>query len=361
MIYRGSRVLVLAVLGVSALSCGELPEEDPVAAGGEGTGDPSSAPSGTESQEQAFCPAPVRWLCDRGVKNVSGGSTTAEAAFATAIAGATAKMISGDYVLAGKLIYRTLLGMPHAVNFQERLDICKATGGLGVTSIDVGPCSGGSQQVSPHGFPSQTQSCAGNAATGGHYDQSQCIYKDREGLYFWDDGPSVPPEADNLLPARFFDSQDGRYAILFWPAGQKHDYCYHHNPTSYGHLKQNCDAFFLDNMNLICDQNFSSTLSWFNKKACQASARIMYQAVVSAGETAYRTTKTDVNYENRTYRPLPSNNGTPDPVCENECGEKQTRRADCSCTCSDDDERACNDMKYDWNGSTCGCTRPKDF
>jgi hypothetical protein len=57
--------------------------------------------------------------------------------------------------------------------------------------------------------------------------QNVCIYRDGVGKYYWDDGPSIPPEANASLPG--FDN----YILFFWPAGQVHDYCYHHGQAMY--------------------------------------------------------------------------------------------------------------------------------
>jgi hypothetical protein len=114
----------------------------------------------------------------------------------------------------------------------------------------------------------------------------------------------MPPAADRLLhfaTLDFFTIQ--RYATLFWPAGQRHDYCYHHGFATYSYSKEDCDSEFLAVTTAICDAKFDDILDWFKKQQCEAAAATMYAAVDVAGQSSYDATNTVVDYLRLSFTP----------------------------------------------------------
>jgi hypothetical protein len=210
-----------------------------------------------------------------------------------------------DHVLLGALYAKVLTDLRNAelrtlhkllrkattkVTMEDRRQICAETGGLLVTTVRVSPCSGGVQRVEPEGLPAQAQRCA--SGKGDKYFPA-CVYVDARGLYHWDDGPSSPPELEVLLPGQTREP----YKILFWVAGQLHDYCYHHGNATYGFSKAQCDDEFYEIMKEICKQDFPGVLNWFDKKECDVSALTFYKAVVKKGQSAFEATNTAVDYK----------------------------------------------------------------
>ena len=182
------------------------------------------------------------------------------------------------------------------VTWNMREQICTNTGGQRlVAKVKVSACVGGIQRIEPDGMPEQPQTCEGNIAASEYVGSPQCIYRDPDGLYMWDDGPSIPPEADAILATPLLSGPHKPYALIFWPAGQQHDYCYHHGRITYGYTREGCDDEFHATMRTICQQNHP-WWSAFNRQACLSAAAVMYDAVRVAGASAFNKTNTRVNY-----------------------------------------------------------------
>ena len=183
--------------------------------------------------------------------------------------------------------------VPHDV----RVKLCQGTGGI-LTSVSVFPCQNGVQRIQPSGLPVQWNRCEGG--NGYEYSGNQCVFKDPNGKYMWHDGPSTPTAADNWLPN--FRAADFRYVYMFWAPGQRHDYCYHHNPTTYGRSKADCDWEFLEQMLGMCNLNYdkdTTVNNWFHRPTCVATAGVMYEAVKHLGNDAWNATKTEAYYLDR--------------------------------------------------------------
>lgn len=63
-----------------------------------------------------------------------------------------------------------------------------------------------------------------------------------------------------------------------------HDYCYHHEPVTYGYSQRKCDDEFRKAMHQICGLDFKGVLDWFNKGKCKAAAEVMWKAVDVVGQ-----------------------------------------------------------------------------
>jgi hypothetical protein len=195
-----------------------------------------------------------------------------------------------------------LLSVPNfiGVSENERRRICAETRGLGLAHVSVQACVDGVQWVHADfldiepSLNSQPQLCEGGK--GMDYGIA-CVYADGRGQYYWDDGPSIPAAADGLLHVVLGHLTE-RYATLFWPAGQMHDYCYHHEPVTYGNSRSDCDDEFLGNMRGICNTpRWSWLWDWFDLAKCHLAAITMYGFVRSElADPAWEATKTLVNY-----------------------------------------------------------------
>lgn len=150
-----------------------------------------------------------------------------------------------DPTRAGKILLDLAVG--GGISKDGRMKICDATGGVYSDRLIVSSCSHGRVEVAPAGVPSQYQVCTNGK---GYTYTSACVYMDAGGAYYWDDGPSIPAVADALLPKAPYVKS---YQILFWLAGQEHDYCYHHH-WAYGYTKAQCDTQFRKSMDAICSQ-----------------------------------------------------------------------------------------------------------
>lgn len=77
-----------------------------------------------------------------------------------------------------------------------------------------------------------------------------CVNFDKQLNPLWDDGSSQPWFS-------YFLSL-GSYPRLFYNAGRRHDYCYHHNPVTYGRSKVTCDKGFLGDARSACENKFGT-------------------------------------------------------------------------------------------------------
>lgn len=130
-----------------------------------------------------------------------------------------------------------------------------------------------------------------------------CITFDREGNPLWDDGASklhpldwIPVDLLIGLPPGFFLPAPTTfgYPRLFYNAGVRHDYCYHHNPKTYGYSKGDCDKLFLGDMTKSCKHKFK----WWNpeRELCKRVATNYYLAVVAFGGDAFLRSNTIGRY-----------------------------------------------------------------
>lgn len=309
---RNSLALLL-ILGTAGTACDSLPEEE--AEPGAGAIDPSAIPAtpDLETSEQGLS---VGGIGSKAVKRTGGGSPVA----------------SNWPKVAHTLYEFAFAGRP--VTLPEREKICRETGGIGVFSVDVTSCRDGYQFVMPGRMDPQVQRCT--EGTGRRYSPSQCVYRDHLGQYFFDDGPSVPPGAERFLPGRFLTGGDSRYAVLFWSAGQEHDYCYHHTHTYPNRFKKRCDDDFLVNMNRICNQAHEGVMGLsFNRLSCKAAAQAMYNAVDLGGNEAYANMKTIVYFAGKPAPYVPVG-GSDNGECDVVCGEGTHREPPPACGCEPD-------------------------
>jgi hypothetical protein len=197
------------------------------------------------------------------------------------------------------------------VSREERKRICEATRGRFADKVVVEPCINGFQNVRPYGERFRDTEPQGQRCTEGtgndYFDQ--CVYVDLNDMYYFDDGPSMKPWQEALTPGRL-TSGDHRYVVLFWEAGQKHDYCYHHSPT-YGFRRELCDNDFDNQMHQICKNShkglFEIPRTSYNRDACTAVAKLMAAAVRHHPEAteAYHNMKTFVRYMEPKELPKP--------------------------------------------------------
>jgi hypothetical protein len=201
------------------------------------------------------------------------------------------------------------------VSLEDRKQICKETGGTFTSSLEVSACQSGDAVLSPaadSGLPTQYQSCdRGN----GYTYSNVCVYNDADGSYYWDDGPSIPGTANNTLPGSVYYN----YIVLFWPAGQWHDYCYHHGQITYGYDKNECDSRFYSLIFSLCteDTKLSNKLSWYYAANCVQAAQLAREAVEKFGDSAFSYVSTVVYFEGKYSSPTNSTNENVSPAIIN--------------------------------------------
>jgi hypothetical protein len=101
-----------------------------------------------------------------------------------------------------------------------------------------------------------------------------CVSKDQSGVTLFFDGCTGP---------------SGGHADLFYPACVKHDYCYHHEPSSNGYKQIDCDKQFLNEALDLCTQAD-------DQKKCRNWAKAMYRAVRGFGGIAFNCADYEANY-----------------------------------------------------------------
>lgn len=123
-------------------------------------------------------------------------------------------------------------------------------------------------------------------ATGSLKTGEACKQRNADGGVMYFNGCSAP---------------EGKYKDLFFRACIIHDLCYHHEPQTNGKSKIDCDDDFLKNMKKICKKTNPLSLE------CGIAAQTFYAAVASAGDTAFRCSKENVQYPtDMDQLPLPS-------------------------------------------------------
>lgn len=98
---------------------------------------------------------------------------------------------------------------------------------------------------------------------------------------------------DGLGRQLFFDGctgPSGGHTELFYPACIKHDYCYHHEPSTNGYAQADCDRQFLANTLDLCVQAQDQT-------KCRRWAKSMYWGVRMFGKVAYHCADYEASYE----------------------------------------------------------------
>jgi hypothetical protein len=184
------------------------------------------------------------------------------------------------------------VGTSTSVSLDQRKAICRETGGTFSSAITVSPCNDGVVSIAPAGLSTQTQEC--NRGTGATYNNS-CVYKDRSGRYLWDDGPSIEGWQNDSLPGNM------NYILLFWPAGQWHDYCYHHGERAYGYTREACDARFYSLMYGLCSElgKNNQQFTWYVQANCVNAASLARTAVDVGGGPAFSRTSSLVDFEGK--------------------------------------------------------------
>lgn len=82
----------------------------------------------------------------------------------------------------------------------------------------------------------------------------------------------------------------GSYGDLFFKACTLHDFCYHHEPSTSGKSKQQCDNKFLKDTLATCEELSDG------KKRCKAMAYSFYLAVRAAGSKSWNCSKLPAQY-----------------------------------------------------------------
>lgn len=82
----------------------------------------------------------------------------------------------------------------------------------------------------------------------------------------------------------------GNYGEVFFQACVYHDFCYHHEPTSNGYSKEDCDSKFLLDMMDICKYEQA------DDHDCEGSAKWFYRAVDFFGGSSWDCSKQPASY-----------------------------------------------------------------
>jgi hypothetical protein len=79
------------------------------------------------------------------------------------------------------------------------------------------------------------------------------------------------------------------YGKFFFNSCVIHDHCYHHEPSSNGKSKRDCDTKFLAHLETQCKNHP-------NRADCTRMAKRFYQAVALFGNSAWSCSDTQTNY-----------------------------------------------------------------
>ncbi len=82
----------------------------------------------------------------------------------------------------------------------------------------------------------------------------------------------------------------GGHKEIFFKACIKHDLCYHHEPSTNGNTRKDCDQLFLNIATESCDAEAK------DKKKCKNWAKRMYRALRVIGGPAYHCADQPSNY-----------------------------------------------------------------
>ena len=81
----------------------------------------------------------------------------------------------------------------------------------------------------------------------------------------------------------------GGHSELFFRACVKHDLCYHHEPSTNGYNRKDCDQLFLRTALESCSQAS-------NQKKCQRWANLMYNSLRIIGGPAFHCSDSPADY-----------------------------------------------------------------
>lgn len=84
----------------------------------------------------------------------------------------------------------------------------------------------------------------------------------------------------------------GNYGEVFYKACVYHDLCYHHEPTTHGLNKTDCDRQFLTDMIAICKNEAPEDTN------CNSNANLFFKAVDIFGGSAWSCSKELADYPN---------------------------------------------------------------
>ena len=171
---------------------------------------------------------------------------------------------------------------------QVRRDRCEAEKGVFIDDLTVTECIDGKFTISL-GDEGWEQDCA--SGDGMEYEH-QCVHYNTDGKIYFNDGPSAPtlPQALTVLLGE--EVSNWRWNQEFWPAGVNHDYCYHHNPSTYGKSQYDCDMEFYADMKAICSVQETPE----DRDGCRANAVVSTLAVRVAGKPFYEAMDTLTQY-----------------------------------------------------------------
>jgi hypothetical protein len=181
---------------------------------------------------------------------------------------------------------------------QQREEACQQEQGTWTKKITISACEDGLTTVEYDG-QQQQQTCEGGEGGEAEY---QCLHKDRDGLVYFNDGPSVPNALQRVSGT--IDDRVDYYAYnrLYWPAGMNHDYCYHHGHATYGYDKKACDQQYFRDLSAVCKNPANADIEWFDEAICRKIAVTHYSAVRKAGDEPYNVLSSQVRYPE--YEPL---------------------------------------------------------
>lgn len=101
-----------------------------------------------------------------------------------------------------------------------------------------------------------------------------CLSKDPQGTRLFSDGCTGPM---------------GEYKELFYPLCIQHDHCYHHEPSTNGLSRKDCDMAFLDSAVKACDGTKKP-------ENCQTTAKSLYVGLRAFGWVAFNCADYPADY-----------------------------------------------------------------
>mmetsp|Transcript_19848 Transcript_19848/g.28231 ORF Transcript_19848/g.28231 Transcript_19848/m.28231 type:complete len:553 (+) Transcript_19848:676-2334(+) len=138
------------------------------------------------------------------------------------------------------------------------------------------------------------ESCVASTGSWGDPTYFSCVtLAPKQDAWLWDDGPSAP----------WWDVT-WKFDFLFYGAYVWHDWCYHHNPITYGQTKKDCDEISYRIADEICKHfdkirgHLGLLTDWFFKKGCLAASTAYYTGVstLPPATSAWNAANTKVYY-----------------------------------------------------------------
>lgn len=181
---------------------------------------------------------------------------------------------------------------------------CDAENGIWIRRVEVSACKEGRVTITlahPNDDSvTQVQHCVSGRGSSLEW---QCMHEDSGGLVYFNDGPSTPHLLQTVSGHLDEKLDQLRWNGVFWRAAVNHDYCYHHNGSTYGFEKNDCDQQFFVDLTAICLQEpLQREHDWFDEAICKRQAAAMYHAVQKGGNEAWEAMDTAVAYPE--WRPL---------------------------------------------------------